>query len=115
MNATSLYDLLWSATSSVLRSTAEPNGAWSSSTVAPYVRKLPKRGFRYGPTPHTRRSMGTHQSVKLSPKYPLLSTRTFSPGSTRLAETCSARDPLDLRVLKWREGKWTHLVPAEGA
>jgi hypothetical protein len=28
-----------------------------------------------------------YQSAKPSPKYPVLSTRTFSPGSTRLAET----------------------------
>ena len=40
---------------------------------------------------------GTHQSAKLSPKYPLFSTSTFSPGSTRFAATC-ARKPKRHRI-----------------
>jgi hypothetical protein len=33
------------------------------------------------------KKMRTYQSAKLSLKYPVLSTRALSPGSTRLAET----------------------------
>ncbi len=38
------------------------------------------------PTDSYKLRMYAHQSAKLSPKYPVLSTRAFSPGSTRLAE-----------------------------